>query len=224
MKAAAPARARALRPILFPPGSLPWMVPGVVAGGLAPLAAIAIRGALHRLGANPIAEALNELGLLALIFLVASLACTPLKIAFGWVWPIRVRKTLGLLAFFYASLHMLTYAGLDQLFDVRAIAKDIAERAFILVGFVAWLVLVPLAVTSTSRMLKRLGQARWKQLHKLAYLAAILGVVHFVLRVKKDVAEPAIYGVVLGILFAVRLVAWARRRAAELERVYRVDD
>lgn len=170
------------------------------------------------LGANPVAEALNELGLLALVFLVASLACTPLKALTGWAWPIRVRKTLGLCAFFYASLHLITYAAVDQFLDLPAIGKDIAERPFILVGFAAFLILVPLAITSTARMLKRLGFARWKALHRLAYAAGVLGVVHFFLRVKKDHTEPVVYGALLAVLFAVRAVVFGWERAAKKGR------
>jgi sulfoxide reductase heme-binding subunit YedZ len=168
-----------------------------------------------------VSEALNELGLLALVFLVASLAATPLKTLTGWTWPIRIRKTLGLLAFFYASLHLLTYAGVDQLLDVRAIGQDIVKRPFILVGFVAFLILVPLAVTSTAGMLKRLGFARWKALHRLAYAAAVLGVVHFFLRVKKDLREPAVYAAILALLFAVRLGAAIRERGRRGPRAER---
>ncbi|MFT3772825.1 MAG: protein-methionine-sulfoxide reductase heme-binding subunit MsrQ [Minicystis sp.] len=202
------------KPILFPAGPLPWLKPAVLAGGLAPLAGIAAGAARGTLGANPIAEALNELGLLALIFLVASLACTPAQTIAGWKWPIRIRKTLGLLSFFYAALHLITYAAIDQALAWKTILEDIAKRPFIMVGFAAFLILVPLAVTSTSGMLKRLGAARWKRLHRLAYVAAVLAVTHFVLRVKKDVSEPAAYGAVLGVLFLIRIVAFVRERRA----------
>jgi sulfoxide reductase heme-binding subunit YedZ len=170
------------------------------------------------LGADPVAEALNELGLLALVFLVASLACTPLKALTGWTWPIRARKALGLYGFFYAGLHLVTYAGIDQFLDLRAIVRDILERPFILVGFSAFVLLVPLAITSSARMLKRLGFARWKRLHRLAYVAASLGVVHFFLRVKKDVTEPTVYGSLLAALFAVRIAVLMKERAAKAPR------
>src|SRR5262245_24888128 len=107
------------------------------------------RAARGRLDANPVAEALNELGLTALIFLVLSLSCTPAKIVFGVTWPIRIRQMLGLMTFFYASLHILTYAAIDQLGHFGAILEDIAKRPFIAMGFAAWLILVPLAITST---------------------------------------------------------------------------
>jgi sulfoxide reductase heme-binding subunit YedZ len=210
----------AARPILFPAGPLPWLKPAVFTGALVPLAALALRASRHALGANPIAEVLNQLGLLALVFLVASLACTPLKAIAGWTWPIRIRKMLGLHAFFYACLHFLTYAAVDQGLKIAAIAGDIVKRPFILVGFVALVLLVPLAITSTARMLKRLGAARWKRLHRLAYVVGILGVVHFFLRVKKDVSEPLAYGVVLGVLFAVRIGAYLKGESAD-ERLRR---
>src|SRR5215207_5168227 len=123
----------------------PWLKPAVVTGALMPLALLATRWASGTLGANPVAEALNQLGLLALVCLMLTLACTPLKIIMGWVWPIRIRKTLGLLAFFYASLHFFTYAVLDQVLDLHPIVRDIVKRPFILVGFAALALLVPLA-------------------------------------------------------------------------------
>ncbi len=190
----------------------PWLKPGVLVGAMFPLTSIVYRAAQGGLGANPVAEALNELGLTALIFLILSLGCTPAKIVFGVTWPIRIRRLLGLMAFFYATLHVLTYAGIDQLARFGAIFEDVTKRPFIAVGFVAWLILVPLAITSTAKMTKRLGAARWKRLHRLAYAAAILGVVHFVWRVKKDITEPAVYGSILGILLLLRL-ADARAKA-----------
>jgi sulfoxide reductase heme-binding subunit YedZ len=185
---------------------LVWLKPGVLTGSLVPLASIVYRAARGRLGANPVAEALNELGLTALIFLVLSLSATPAKIVFGVTWPIRIRRMLGLIAFFYATLHVLTYAAVDQLGHFAAIFEDVAKRPFIAVGFAAWLTLVPLAVTSTAKMTKRLGAAKWKRLHRLAYVATLLGVVHFVWRVKKDITEPVVYGTIVGVLLLVRLV------------------
>jgi sulfoxide reductase heme-binding subunit YedZ len=149
---------------------------------------------------------MNQLGLVTLTLLIGSLACTPLKEVFGWTWPIRIRRMLGLYAFFYAALHFLTYLGLDQGLDFRAVFADIAKRQFIFVGFAAFVLLVPLAITSTDRMVRRLGYARWKWLHRLAYAAAILGVVHFVLRVKKDLSQPLTYAAVLSALLSARLV------------------
>jgi sulfoxide reductase heme-binding subunit YedZ len=192
---------------------LPWLKPGVFVGSLAPLAALAWRGVRGELGANPISEALNQLGLVALIFLIAALACSPLKTLFGWTWPARLRRMLGLFAFFHASLHFLTYVGLDQAFAWGAIVADIVKRNFILVGFLALVFMVPLAVTSTDAMVRRLGFPKWKALHRLAYGSGVLAAVHFIWRVKKDVREPAAYAAVLALLLAIRLAEVARRGA-----------
>jgi sulfoxide reductase heme-binding subunit YedZ len=193
---------------------LPWLKPGVLIGALVPLAVLARSALRHELGADPIAIALNRLGLLALSLLLACLAATPLKLVFGVTWPIRIRKLLGLLAFFYACLHFLLYAVIDQGLAIAAITKDVTERKFITVGFTALVLLVPLAVTSTSAMLKRLGAARWKRLHRLVYIAAPLAAVHFVWRVKKDLSQPLAYAIVLGLLLAVRLLPAKKRGVA----------
>jgi len=195
-------------------GPVPFLKPAVFVGSLFPFVALTIRAARGQLGANPIATGLNQLGLVALVFLVASLACTPLKLLFGWTWPIRIRRMLGLFAFFYALLHVGTYTGIDQGFDWKAILADVTKRKFIFVGFAAFVLLIPLAATSTDKMVRRLGFARWKLLHRLAYLAAILGVIHFVWRVKKDLSQPAVFAVLLAALLSVRIVnslGWLRR-------------
>jgi len=184
-----------------------WLKPGLLLGGLVPLAALVVRAVRGTLGANPIADALNQLGLLALIFLVASLAPTPLKSLFGLTWPMRVRRMLGLFAFFYASLHVLTYVALDRAGELATLLEDVVKRPFITVGMAAFVLLVPLAITSTAAMTKRLGFARWKRLHRLAYLAALLGVFHFVWRVKKDLSEPLVYGLIVLVLLALRIPA-----------------
>ena len=193
---------------------LPWLKPGVVVGALVPLGAILLRAWRGELGANPIAQALNQLGLVALVFLVAALACTPLKTLFGWTWPIRLRRMLGLFGFFYGLLHVSTYTVLDQGLDWRAVWADVTKRKFIYVGASTFVLLVPLAVTSTSGALKRLGYARWKRLHRLAYVATVLGVIHFLWRVKRDVREPIVYGTVLAVLLLVRLGTYLRVRLA----------
>jgi sulfoxide reductase heme-binding subunit YedZ len=207
-----PSTPRAATPLLFPKGPLPWLKPAVFVGSLVPFVSLAIGVARGTLGANVVAEGLNRLGLLALIFLVASLACTPLQTLTGQAWPIKIRKMLGLYAFFYAALHLLTYATLDQSLDFKAIFSDIVKRPFILVGFTAFVLLVPLAITSTTKMLKRMGFVGWKRLHRLAYVAGGLGVIHFFLRVKKDTTEPLIYAGILGILFAIRIAAWVMKK------------
>jgi len=193
----------------------PWLKPAVFVGSLTPVAALLIRALYGELGANPISQALNQLGLIALVFLVAALACTPLKLLFGWTWPIRLRRMLGLFGFFYATLHVSTYAGLDQFFDWQAIFEDVTKRKFIFVGFAAFIALIPLAVTSTSAAVKRMGYGHWKRLHRLAYVAPLLGVLHFIWRVKKDVSEPVFYALILGTLLLIRIVVyWLSRPSA----------
>jgi sulfoxide reductase heme-binding subunit YedZ len=195
---------------------LAWLKPGIFLGAMVPLVVLLVRAATHTIGADPIAIALNQLGLLALILLWASLAATPLKIVFDVKWPIRVRKLLGLLAFFFATLHVLLYSVIDQGLSLDAIIADVTKRPFITLGFSAYVLLIPLAATSTSGMLKRLGKARWDRLHRLVYVSAILAALHFIWRVKRDISQPATYALVLAILFAVRL--WKPARPARSQR------
>ncbi len=194
------------------PRALDWLQPAVLTGSLVPFAWLGYRAATGGLGPNPIATAMNELGLLSLSLLLASLACTPLKIVFGIKWPLRLRKTLGLMAFFAALTHFAVYLVLDQVLALAAVVEDIAERPFILAGFSALVLLVPLAVTSTKRALRRLGPKRWQRLHRLVYLIGVLAVVHFLLRVKQDMTEPALYGALLALLLGIRIVDATRRR------------
>ena len=186
---------------------LSWLVPAVIVGALVPFVSIAWRIAQHRLGANPIATALNQVGLLALVFLCASLSCTPLKVLFEWNWPLRVRRSLGLLCFFTALLHFAIYLVLDQSGDVRAVVRDVVKRPFIAVGFGALVLLVPLALTSTRRAVTRLGFERWQRLHRLAYPIGLLGALHFYLRVKADHTQPVVYGLILVVGFGLRVAA-----------------
>jgi sulfoxide reductase heme-binding subunit YedZ len=186
---------------------LPWLKPAVFTGSLIPIAAISVRAWRNTLGADPIAQALNQLGLLALVFLIGALGCTPLKSLLGWTWPMRLRRMLGLFAFFYALLHVITYTMLDQGFEWHAIAADIVKRKFIFVGFLTFVLLLPLAATSTSAAIRRLGYPQWKRLHRLAYVAPIFGVIHFIWRVKLDLREPTAYAVVLVMLLLVRIAS-----------------
>jgi sulfoxide reductase heme-binding subunit YedZ len=176
-----------------------------------PLALLALDGIDGGLGANPIEEVTHRTGWWTLALLLATLSITPLRRATGWNRIAPLRRTIGLAAFFYSCLHVLTYFGLDQLFALDYLAEDIAERPYITVGFTAWLILVPLAVTSTRGWIRRLGR-RWQRLHRLVYLAGLLGVVHFLWLVKADSREPLIFGAVLLVLLAVRLVAFRARR------------
>ena len=164
------------------------------------------------LGANPIEALIHRCGKWGLKFLLITLAVTPLRGLTGWNWLIRFRRMLGLFAFFYVLLHFLVYAGLDQSFDLGVILEDIAERPYITIGMTALVLLIPLAVTSTNGMMRRLGR-RWKKLHRLVYPIAILGVWHFYWQVKLDTLEPLIYAAILAALLGYRLVhAWRRRK------------
>jgi methionine sulfoxide reductase heme-binding subunit len=190
-----------------------WLKPGVFIGCLLPLALMIVDAARGQLGADPVAIALNRLGLLALITLVASLAATPARLVLGWAWPLRLRRMLGLFAFFYAFLHFTLYLAVDQGFDLSAIVKDVTERKFITVGFAAFVVLVPLAATSPLRVRRMLGPKRWQRLHRLVYLASALAALHFVWRVKRDLTEPTVYAAVIGALLLAR-VLYRRPRPA----------
>lgn len=156
------------------------------------------------LGANPIEALLHRLGIWGLNFLLLTLAITPLRFVSGWSWLLRFRRMLGLFAFFYVFMHFLVYAGLDQRFDLQVILEDIAERPYITIGFTALLLMVPLAVTSTNGMMRRLG-ARWKKLHRLVYVIAILGVWHFYWQVKLDTLQAVMYAAGLALLLGYRL-------------------
>jgi len=171
---------------------------------LLPLMRLIFLGIGGGLGANPIEFITHSTGTWTLVGLLVTLSVTPLRQLTGRADLIRYRRMLGLFTFFYACLHFVTYIWLDQFFDPAAIAKDIVKRPFITVGFTAFLLLIPLAVTSTHAMMRRLGR-RWQQLHRLIYLIALLGVIHYLWLVKKDLTEPLIYGAVLTLLLVVRL-------------------
>jgi methionine sulfoxide reductase heme-binding subunit len=182
-----------------------WLTRGTLLGALAPLLWLVARAATGGLDANPIAQAENELGLAALVLLIASLACTPARRVFGWTWAVRIRRELGLLAFAYATLHVLMYGLVDQELDLTMLVADVIKRPFITAGFVALLLMLPLALTSTRAWVRRLGFRRWQQLHRLTYLAAMVAVVHFIWRVKVDVGQPLTYAWMLAALLGIRL-------------------
>ncbi|MFP5402507.1 MAG: sulfite oxidase heme-binding subunit YedZ [Gammaproteobacteria bacterium] len=188
---------------------LAWPAPWLFGLGLLPLLRIIYLGVAGELGANPIEFITRSTGTWALVGLLLTLAVTPLRRLTGWTGLMRHRRTLGLFAFFYACLHALAYVWLDQFFDPAAILHDIVKRPFVTAGFAAFTLLVPLAMTSTRAMMRRLGH-RWSVLHRLIYPAALLGVVHFLWLVKKDLTEPLAYAVVLVLLLALRL-PWGRR-------------
>lgn len=197
---------------------LSWLKPAVIVGTLAPMAALATLAATGGLGADPIATALNRLGLLTLILLVAALLATPLKTLFGWTWPLRIRRAVGVLAFVYAFAHVALYALVDQGAALGAIWADVVKRPFITVGFAAFVLLVPLAITSTDGAVRRLGFPKWKRLHRLAYVATALGALHFFLRVKKDVTEPVIYAIIIAILFGIRMMPTSAKKTTSPAR------
>ena len=172
---------------------------------LFPFAQLAYQAYTADLGVNPIETITRFTGSWALIFLLTSLAVTPVRRLTGRNELIKFRRMLGLFAFFYASLHFATYIGLDLFFDFGAIGKDIVKRPYITAGFIAFVLMVPLAITSTAGMIRRLGK-RWQQLHRLVYLAAIAGVIHFYWLVKADIRRPAQYGAVLALLLGFRLL------------------
>lgn len=201
-----------------PARPLAWLAPSLVTGWSATLAWLAYRAASGRLGANPVATALNQLGLLSLVLLIACLCCTPLKLLFGWTWPMRVRRSLGLLGFFTALLHFLVYAVVDQGLALAVLWADVVERPFIAFGVSSLLLLLPLALTSTKRAVTRLGYTRWKQLHRLIYLAVPIAVLHFYLRAKADKTLPLTYAAILALLFAVRVAAKVAGAGARLRR------
>jgi sulfoxide reductase heme-binding subunit YedZ len=201
-----------------PTAKQPWLQPAVFVGALIPLVVLGVRAERGTLGADPIAIALNQLGLLALIALVASLLATPVRLLFRVNWPIRIRRLVGLLSFGYATLHLLLYVVVDQGMQIGVLVADVTKRPFIMLGAAAYLVLVPLAATSSARMVKRLGARRWKRLHRLTYLAGLLALAHFVVRVKRDLSEPLVYGVVLGVALLLRTLP-SRQRPQSSTRV-----
>jgi sulfoxide reductase heme-binding subunit YedZ len=193
------------------PGRIRLLKAATFALASVPLAKIGLDLAAGRLGANPIEAILNRLGFWTLTLLVASLVPTPARALLGLSWPVRLRRMLGLFAFAYATLHLAFYVAIDQGLDVSLLLEDVAKRKFMTVGFTAWLLLLPLAVTSTDTWVRRLGFARWKRLHRLVYVAAILGVVHFTWRVKADQARPLWFAAAVGLLLVARAVPVRRR-------------
>lgn len=167
----------------------------------------------HRLGANPLEFITRTTGMLTLIFLVLTLLITPLRKLTKWNWLGRERRQIGLFAFFYGSLHFLTYIWFDKAFNLRLIAQDLTKRYFIIIGMLSFFLMIPLAITSTNAMIRRLGGRRWNLLHKLVYVTAIGGVIHFYLLVKADTTKPLIYAAAFSLLLGYRLLA-ARFRAA----------
>lgn len=159
-----------------------------------------------QVGPNPLEFATRTTGMLTLVFLSLTVAITPLRRIFGLNSLVKFRRMLGLFAFFYGSLHLLTYIWFDRLFNLVSVAGDVVQRPFILVGMTAFLLMLPLAITSTNKMVKRLGGKRWARLHRVVYLAAIAGVVHFWMLVKSDIRLPLTFGFIILFLLGYRLL------------------
>ena len=159
-----------------------------------------------RVGANPLEFVTHTTGMLTLVFLLISLAVTPLRKITGANWLVKFRRMLGLYAFFYGFLHLLTYVWFDRGFNLKSVPGDIVKRPFITIGMSAFFLMVPLAITSTNKMVKRLGGKRWNHLHKLVYLAGVAGVLHYWLLVKSDVRLPLTFAFILALLLGYRLL------------------
>ena len=186
---------------------------------LIPMARLGWNAYTNNLGANPIEVITRSTGTWTLVFLLIVLSVTPLRRLTGLHWLIRFRRMLGLFAFFHVCLHFTTYIWLDQFFEFMEMVRDVIKRPFITAGFVSFLLLVPLALTSTSGMIRRLGGRRWQQLHRLVYLAAIGGVIHYIWLVKADQRDPLIYGSILSVLLGYRIVvAWPDRWTVPITR------
>jgi sulfoxide reductase heme-binding subunit YedZ len=197
------------------------------AASLAPLAYLIWLGLTGNLGADPVEFIRRSTGTWTLDFLIITLSVTPLRRVIRWHWLARLRRMFGLYAFFYAAIHVVTYVWLDQLFDLEAIWRDVVKRPLITAGFLSFVLMIPLAVTSTDRMARWLGGQRWQQLHRAVYLVAIAGVIHFWWLVKIDYTRPLVYSVIFATLLAARVVfRFGRnelaRNAAPAERAARL--
>jgi sulfoxide reductase heme-binding subunit YedZ len=183
--------------------------PVVFLACLIPLALLGWKAYSDALGANPIEVITHATGDWTLRFLLITLAVTPIRKLTGQLWLIRYRRMFGLFAFFYGTLHFLTYIWLDKFFDLHEMLHDIAKRKFITVGFTGFVLLIPLALTSTKEWIRRLGGKRWQSLHRLIYFSAIAGVIHYWWLVKADIHKPLTYGAILAVLLGYRIAVWA---------------
>jgi sulfoxide reductase heme-binding subunit YedZ len=183
----------------------------VLGNGAVPAALLAWDAWHHRLGANPVNFAILTTGMSALVFLLLTLMVTPLRKITGLNWLIFSRRTLGLYAFFYACAHFLIFFSLDRSLSISSTVSEMGRRKYLLVGITGLVVMVPLAVTSTNAMIKRLGGKRWRALHRLAYVAAIAGVLHYYMQVKADVRQPVAFAAVLLVLFGYRIIVSLRK-------------
>jgi len=186
--------------------------PVIFLASLTPLAALAWKAYSGNLGANPIEVITHATGDWTIRFLLITLSVTPLRKLTRQPWLIRFRRMFGLFAFFYGVLHFLTYIWLDKFFNFHEMLADIAKRRFITVGFTGFLLLIPLALTSTAGWIRRLGGKRWQMLHRLIYFSAIAGVIHYLWLVKADIRKPLQYAAILALLLGYRIFAWLQPR------------
>ncbi|MGZ4872520.1 MAG: sulfite oxidase heme-binding subunit YedZ [Candidatus Angelobacter sp.] len=180
---------------------------------LGPVFVLTWKGFHDGLGANPIDVITRTTGRWTLTFLLITLSVTPVRKLSGLTWLIRFRRMLGLFAFFYGFLHLMTYIWLDKFFNVHEMLHDIAKRRFITAGMTAWVLMLPLAITSTTGWIRRMGGKRWQNLHRLIYFSAAAGVVHFMWLVKADLRRPFAYGGILAALLAYRVIVWLVAKA-----------
>lgn len=192
-----------------------WFKPVVFLACLIPLALLGWKAYSGGLGANPIEVITHATGDWTIRFLLITLSITPIRKLTGQLWLIRYRRMFGLFAFFYGTLHFLTYIWLDKFFDLHEMLHDVAKRRFITVGFTGFVLLIPLALTSTTGWIRRLGGKRWQALHRLIYCSAIAGVIHYWWLVKADIHLPLEYAVILAVLLGYRITVWARPKLAE---------
>lgn len=190
-----------------------WIRPALWAFVIFPLPWMVVRLLLNQLGADPIDRLERESGQWALRMLIASLTVTPLMKITGWGWLVAQRRFLGLAAFFWIIGHLTVYTVLDWFFDWAEIYKDVTKHLYITLGMGAFVLLIPLALTSTKASIRRLGGVKWNRLHSLVYVSVILACFHFVWAVKKDISEPILYGAIVALLLGFRLVLWLTRRS-----------
>ncbi len=198
---------------------LRYLKPAVFLASLSPLAWLVWRAFHAGLGANPIEKITHSTGDCTLTFLLITLSITPLRKLTRQYWLINLRRMLGLFAFFYGTLHLMTYVWLDKFFDVHAMLADIAKRRFITAGMTAFALMIPLALTSTKWSIRKLGGKRWQVLHRLIYFSAAAGVIHYIWLVKADLKTPLEYASVLGVLMLYRVIAWIRSRRPAVANV-----
>lgn len=201
---------------MFNPSSrqVGWIKAGLLLLALVPAVRLLFYGFTDRLGANPIEFITRSTGDWTLYFLCLTLAVTPLRRLSGWNWLVKLRRMLGLFAFFYVVLHFTTFLWFDHFFDLQEMWKDVLKRPFITVGFIAFVLLIPLAATSTNGMVRRLGGKRWQWLHRLIYVIALLGLLHFwwMKAGKHDFFQPILFSLIVALLLGLR-VYWSARHA-----------